>query len=63
MALRIIERSQRTHRDRDKDWREPLRGSARFDWSCRPHGSCAYCAEGRQHKHKRREPIVERIDD
>jgi len=42
---------------RRKDWRKPYRKSARFDRSCRPHGSCGYCRSNRTHANKRREPI------
>ena len=28
--------------------RAPLRGSARFDWSCRNHGGCGYCEGNRR---------------
>ena len=30
-----------------KDHRKPLRGSRRFDSSCRNHGSCSYCRDSR----------------
>ena len=51
--------TKKTFRNRDKDWRKPYRGSKRFDRSCRNNGACIYCAEGRQHANKRREPIVD----
>lgn len=34
-----------------KDWRQPYKGSKRFDRACRPHGSCSYCKSNRTHKH------------
>jgi len=30
-----------------KEKRRPYRGSARFDWHCRNHGSCGYCRDNR----------------
>jgi len=30
------------------------------DRSCRNHGSCPYCADGRQHTNKRREPVEDK---
>lgn len=33
--------------------KQPYRESRRFDPTCRNHGSCPYCADGRQHKHLR----------
>ena len=34
-----------------KDHRRPyLRGSKRFDRSCRNHGGCPYCERGRKHR-------------
>lgn len=41
-----------------KDKRKPYRKSKAFDRTCRNHGSCAYCAEGRQHNNKKRELIA-----
>lgn len=47
--------------ERGKEHRKPYRKSKAFDRTCRNHGSCPYCANGRQHKHKRREkPMPER---
>lgn len=40
-----------------KERRKPYYRSQRFDRTCRNHGSCPYCAMGRMHKHKRREPL------
>lgn len=44
-----------------KDWRNPYMGktSKKVDRTCRNHGSCPYCAAGRQHCHKRQQPLVE----
>jgi hypothetical protein len=44
-----------------KEHRKPYYHSKRFDRTCRNHGSCPYCAWGRQHKHKRREPLPDDI--
>ena len=33
-----------------KEHRKPYRGSKRFDYSCRNHGSCPYCKQNRKHK-------------
>ena len=33
--------------------KSPYRESRRFDVTCRNHGKCSYCADGRQHKFKR----------
>lgn len=41
----------------NKERRQPYYRSQRFDRTCRNHGSCPYCANGRMHKHRRREPI------
>jgi hypothetical protein len=47
-----------------KEHRAPYRGSAGFDRTCRNHGSCPYCAEGRQRKNRRRrEAADEQIDE
>jgi hypothetical protein len=40
-----------------KDWRKPYRKSKAFDRTCRNHGSCPWCALGRQHRHKRQQPL------
>ena len=32
------------------------KGSKQFDRSCRNHGSCPWCENGRQHKNRRRAP-------
>lgn len=41
-----------------KDWRRPyVRTAERVDRTCRCHGTCAYCALGRQHAAQRREPV------
>jgi len=31
-----------------KDWRKQFRGSKRFVYSCRNHGSCSYCENNRR---------------
>lgn len=36
-----------------REWRDPYYGSRRFDRSCRNHGSCPWCRDGRQHSKKR----------
>lgn len=43
-----------------KDWRRPYRKSKAFDRSCRNHGGCGWCANGRKHRERRQEPIVDR---
>lgn len=42
-----------------KDRRKPYRGSKSFDRTCRNHGSCPWCADGRMHRQRRQEPIIE----
>jgi hypothetical protein len=37
--------------------KNPRRGSKAFDPSCRNHGSCPWCRNGRRHKNIRRCPI------
>lgn len=46
-------------RDKSKSWT----GSRRFDFSCKNHGSCRYCSEGRKHSTRRRviEPAKDQI--
>jgi hypothetical protein len=39
-----------------KEKRKPYRGSARFDHSCRNHGSCGWCLGNRTHQAKRSVP-------
>jgi hypothetical protein len=39
-----------------KEYRKPYRGSARFDRSCRNHGTCPWCQEGRKHSERKRVP-------
>lgn len=46
------------HYPNRKDKRKQHRGSKSFDRSCRPGGSCPWCADGRKHADKRREPVV-----
>lgn len=36
-----------------KEKRKPYRGSKAVDCSCRNHGSCSYCRNGRLHKYRR----------
>ena len=38
-----------------KEHRKPYKGSKGFDYSCRNHGSCAYCSDNRTFFHKKRE--------
>ncbi len=42
-----------------KDHRKPYRGSKRFDRSCRNHGNCPYCENGRQHNHQKAKEYAE----
>jgi hypothetical protein len=42
-----------------KDKRKAYYGPKAVDRTCRNHGSCAYCAGGREYKVKRNEPIAE----
>ena len=44
--------SHRNHR-RKKRARQPYRGSRAFDATCRNHGGCDYCRDGRLHAQKR----------
>ena len=32
---------------KNKSWKRPYSGSKRFDYSCRNHGGCPYCENGR----------------
>jgi hypothetical protein len=45
-----------------KDWRRGYYGSARFDHTCRPGGSCPWCRENRQHQ-ARKALEAARVDD
>lgn len=36
-----------------KEHRKQYRGSKRFDKSCRNHGGCDYCRDGRLHKFRK----------
>ena len=45
------------HYPNRKDWRKPYYRSARFDTTCRNHGSCGWCTNRRTFKNKRRTPI------
>ncbi len=42
-----------------RTYRQPRRGGKRYAGECRNHGSCSWCAMGRQHKNKRRVPLQE----
>lgn len=46
-------------RDKSKSWTGPRR----FVYSCKNHGSCRYCSEGREHATRRRvlEPAKEQL--
>ena len=44
-----------------KDRRKPYRKAKAFDRSCRNHGACPYCENGRKHPDKRRAPADEEI--
>lgn len=39
-----------------KEHRKPYTGSKAFDYSCRNHGGCPWCAENRQHKFRDKHP-------
>lgn len=36
-----------------KEHRKPYRKAARFDRTCRPHGSCDYCRDNRLYRHRK----------
>lgn len=40
-----------------KEKRRAYRGSKRFDRTCRNHGACSRCRDGRLHASRRREPL------
>ena len=42
-----------------KEHRKPYRKAKAIDPECRNHGNCAWCQRNRQHKHRRKEPIVD----
>jgi hypothetical protein len=42
-----------------KEKRKQHRGAKAVDYTCRNHGTCVYCTQGRLHKHKRRAPIID----
>lgn len=42
-----------------KDKRKPYRRSKAIDRTCRSHGSCAWCRDGRLHRAKRQEAQAE----
>lgn len=39
-----------------KERRKPYTGSKSFDYTCRNHGSCPWCAENRKHKFRDKHP-------
>ena len=39
-----------------KDHRRRYYGAQAVDHTCRPHGSCVHCAEGRKHNERKRVP-------
>ena len=39
-----------------KEMRKPYRGSKAFDYTCRNHGTCEWCAENRWHKFRDKHP-------
>lgn len=41
--------------ERGKEHRKKYYGTKAFDPSCRNHGGCPWCEDGRQHKHKKNE--------
>lgn len=41
-----------------RTYKRPYTKSKHFDRTCRNHGGCPWCARGRMHKNKRREPLV-----
>lgn len=43
-----------------KEHRQPYRGAKAVDKTCRNHGSCPHCAEGRKHKARRQMPAEDR---
>lgn len=38
-----------------KEHRKKYYGAKAVDPACRPHGSCSWCKDGRQHKYKKAE--------
>ncbi len=47
-----------------KEHRKPLRGSQRFDWSCRNHGSCSWCKDSRTFQfHKEELRTEDQVDE
>lgn len=44
-----------------KEKRKPYKGAKAVDRTCRNHGGCPYCANGRKHKTRRREPIIDEL--
>lgn len=39
-----------------KEKRKPYRGAKKVGPTCRNHGGCPYCAQGRRHRQRRQEP-------
>ena len=47
-----------------KEHRKPYRGSKRFDKSCRNHGGCDYCKDGRLYStNKKLEAMKEKLKE
>ena len=50
--------------NRKDNRRKYYRGSKRFDRSCRNHGRCPYCEQGRLHKRNiARQALEDRMED
>jgi hypothetical protein len=54
-----MSRTIRRHRKTGKPERDTYHRRTHMDPSCRHHGSCPYCENGRLHAAKRRAPIEE----
>lgn len=47
-----------------KEKRKPYYGSKRIDTTCRNHGSCPYCAKGREYSsNKRKEKLKDMVSE
>ena len=47
-----------------KEKRKPYYGSKRIDKTCRNHGSCPYCAKGREYSsNKRKEKLKDMVSE
>lgn len=46
-----------------KEKRSPYRGAKKYDSSCRNHGACSYCRNGRLHKNKKRELMYSEVKE